>query len=78
MSKKRETEELEELLTVREVKSILGVSYGVIYALINYGRLRCWKVTGEPVNRHDVGESTWGPRFRPSDVRQFLQEQLVK
>ena len=78
MLTERENDQLEELLTIRDVRSILGVSYGVIYGLIRDGKLRCWKVTGEPVASHEVGESTWGLRFRPSDVREFLEDQLVK
>lgn len=74
----RRIEELEQLLTIREVKGILGISYGVIYSLIRDGKLRCWKVTGEPISKVEVGESTWGLRFRPSDVREFLNQAIVK
>jgi predicted DNA-binding transcriptional regulator AlpA len=76
--KQRQIEQLEQLLTIREVKGILGISYGVIYGLIRDGRLRCWKYTGEPFSRVEVGEKTWGLRFWPSDVREFLNQAIVK
>ncbi len=78
MFQQQGTERLEELLTIREVKNILGVSYGIIYGLVQDEKLRCWKVTGEPVSKYEVGESSWGLRFRPSDVRTFLDHALIQ
>ncbi len=78
MSKEETTEELEHMLSMKDVRDILGVSYGVIYGLIQDGKLRCWKVTGEPISKDEVGESTWGLRFRPSHLRQYLNSTSVK
>lgn len=68
----------ERLMTMKDVRDILGVSYGVIYAHIEAGKLRAFKVTGEPVTRREVGTDTTGIRFRPSDVREFLLRQQIQ
>ena len=78
MSIEQTTTELERMMSIRDVRDILGVSYGVIYGLIQDGKLRCWKVTGEPISKDEVGESTWGLRFKPSDVREYLNNASVK
>jgi excisionase family DNA binding protein len=78
MSKEQTAEELERLMTMKDVRDILGVSYGVIYGLIRDGRLRAVRVTGEPISRHEIDDTVQGLRFRPSDVREFLQYQLIK
>jgi hypothetical protein len=39
MSKEQPTEELERMLSMKDVRDILGVSYGVIYGLIREGKL---------------------------------------
>ena len=78
MPKEQTTTELERMLSIKDVRDILGVSYGVIYGLIRDGRLRCGKVTGEPISKDEVGESTWGLRFKPSDVREYLNNASVK
>jgi hypothetical protein len=77
MSEEQTTEDLEHMLSMKDVRDILGVSYGVIYGLIQDGKLRCWKVTGEPISKHEVGERTWGLRFRLSDVREYLKNASV-
>lgn len=80
MKEKQTIEDLgfERMLTMKDVRDILGVSYGVIYGLIRDDKLRAVKVTGEPVRRYEVDNMLLGLRFRPSDVRQFLQHQLIK
>ena len=69
---------LERMLTMKQVRDILGVSYGVIYALIRDDKLQAVKVTGEPVSREEVDDAVLGLRFSPTAVRQFLQNQTVK
>ena len=78
MSKEETTEELERLLSMKDVRDILGVSYGVIYGHVRAGKLKAVRVTGEPVGREEVDDTVYGLRFRPSDVREFLQNQLIK
>lgn len=68
----------EEMLTLKEVRDILGISYGVLLGQIRKGHLRAYKVTGEPISKHDVGDKTFGIRVRPSDLRQYLTTTLIK
>ncbi len=70
--------EFERMLTMKDVRDILGVSYGVIYGLIRDGKLTAVRVTGEPISRYEVDDRLLGLRFNPSDVRSFLQHQLIK
>lgn len=69
---------MEELLTIKDVKRVLGISYGVIIAHVKQGLIPAYKVTGEPVSRSEVTQSTSGLRFEPSDVREYLNKVLVK
>ncbi len=81
MLRERQTVEdlgFERMLTMKDVRDIFGVSYGVIYAMIRSGELPAVKVTGEPIIRDEVDDKQLGLRFRPSDVRRFLQHQLIK
>ena len=64
----------ERLLTMKDIKNILGVSYGVIYGLIESGDLKAYKVTGDRITRREVGVDTAGIRFKPADVRAFLKD----
>lgn len=68
----------ERLMSMKDVRDILGVSYGVIYGLVQDGRLNAVKVTGEPVSRHEVDDKLMGLRFKPSEVRRFLQRRTIR
>ncbi len=68
----------EDMLTLKEVRDVLGISYGVILGHVRNGYLRAYKVTGEPVRREEVGDKTYGLRFKPSDLRAYLSTVLVK
>ena len=74
----QQTTELERMLNMKDVRDILGVSYGVIYGLIREGRLRAVRVTGDPVSRDTINDTVLGLRFRPTDVREFLRNQTIK
>jgi excisionase family DNA binding protein len=73
----QQTTGLERMLSMKDVRDILGVSYGVIYGLIRDGKLRAVRVTGEPVSQDAVDESVLGLRFSPTDVRDFLLKQTI-
>jgi len=74
----QQTTELERMLSMKDVRDILGVSYGVIYGLIREGRLRAVRVTGEPVSRDTINDTVLGLRFRPTEVREFLRNPTIK
>ncbi len=68
----------EDMLTLKEVRDVLGVSYGVILGHVRNGYLRAYKVTGERISRDEVGDKTLGLRVKPSDLREYLTASLVK
>ena len=72
-----QTTELERMLNMKDVRDILGVSYGVIYGLIREGKLKAVRVTGEPISKDAVNDTMLGLRFRPTEVRDFLMKQTI-
>ena len=78
MTDATQMDSLEDMLTLKEVRDVLGVSYGVILGHIRNGHLRSYKVTGEPIGRDEVGDNTFGIRVRPSDLREYLTKTLIK
>lgn len=71
-------DELEDMLTLKEVRDVLGVSYGIILGHIRCDFLRAYKVTGEPISKNEVGDKTFGIRVKPSDLREYLALTLIK
>ncbi len=72
-----QADELEEMLTLKDVKDVLGLSYGVILGHVRDGKLKAYKVTGQPINKQDVGDKTFGIRVKPSDLRDYLATTLI-
>ncbi len=68
----------ERMLSVKDVKDVLGVSYGVVLGHIRNGLIRAYKATGEQVRREDVHDGCYGLRVKPSDLRAYLNDVLVK
>lgn len=69
---------LEDMLTLKDVRDVLGVSYGIILGHIRNGHLRAYKVTGEAIRRDEVSDKTFGIRVKPSDLRKYLTTILIK
>jgi hypothetical protein len=81
MMKEKQTVEdmgFERMLTIKDVRDVLGVSYGVILGHIRNGYIRAYKATGEPVRREEVLDGCYGLRVKPSDLREYLNDVLVK
>ena len=68
----------ERMLTMKDVRDVLGVSYGVILGHIRNGHIRAYKATGDPVGREEVGDGCYGLRVKPSDLREYLEHALIK
>ncbi len=68
----------ERMLSIKDVKDVLGVSYGIVLGHIRNGLIRAYKATGEPVSREEVGDGCYGLRIKPSDLREYLSNVLVK
>ncbi len=71
-------DDLEDMLTLKEVRDVLGISYGVILGHIRNGHLKAYKVTGEAIRRDEVSDNTFGIRVKPSDLRMYLTTTLIK
>ncbi len=78
MEEPAHADKFEDMLTLKEVRDVLGVSYGVILGHVRNGHLRAYKVTGEPISKDEVGDKTFGIRVKPSDLRQYLTTTLIK
>ena len=74
----KDTHDFEDMLTLREVKDILGVSYGVVLGHIRNGLLEAHKVTGEPISREEVHDGTYGIRVKPTALREYLRNTLIQ
>ncbi len=69
---------MEELLTIRDLKRLLGVSPGVIIGFVQHGDLPAYRFAGGRVDRDNVTVETQGLRFNPNDVRELMQKMMVK
>ena len=81
MIKERQTIEdmgFERMLTLKDVKDVLGISYGVILGHIRNGLIKAYKATGDPVRRDELHDGSYGLRVKPSDLREYLNNIEVK
>ncbi len=65
--------ELTPLLSVRDVRTILGVSVGQVLRLVKEGHLEAFGLDG-PMRREDVNGDTFGVRITPSSLQRYLEE----
>ncbi len=68
---------MEELLNIKDVKRILGVSPGVVIGFVQRGELPAYRFAGGRVDRAAVTPETQGLRFDPKDVRALMKKMLV-
>ena len=69
---------MDEMLTVRDLKRILGVSPGVIIGFVQRGELPAYRFAGGRMDRANVTPETTGLRFELKDVRALMQDMMVK
>lgn len=69
---------MEEMLTVRDLKRLLGVSPGVIIGFVQRDELPAYRFAGGRVDRDTVTVETQGLRFEPKDVRKLMDKMMVK
>ena len=66
------------MLSIREVRDLLGLSYAGVIKLVRGGQLRAYSYTaGGPVDRHYITDDTRGLRFRESDIEAMLEASQV-
>ena len=65
-------ESFDPMLTLPEVRRILGVSYAVVTELIRDGHLRAYDITGKTIDRSQITEHSRGLRVLPDDLRKYV------
>lgn len=79
MLMKEERVDVEPMMSLKDVKDILGVSYGVLNGHIAKGLIPAYRVTGESVSAAEVaGGNVFGLRIYPADLRAFLDSRRVR
>jgi len=69
---------MEEMMNIREVCKVLGVSPATVIDLVAAGDLPTYRVLGTQVDKEAVSYDSRGLRFRPSDLRDYLSRVLIK
>ena len=68
---------VEEMMNIREVCKVLGVSPATVIDLVAGGDLSAYRVLGTRVDQESVSYDSKGLRFKPSDLREYLSSVLV-
>jgi excisionase family DNA binding protein len=69
---------VEELMNIREVCKVLGVSPATVIDLVAAGDLQAYRVLGTKVDKQSVSYDSRGLRFKPTDIREYLSQVLIK
>jgi excisionase family DNA binding protein len=69
---------VEEMMNIREVCKVLGVSPATVIDLVAAGDLPAYRVLGTQVDKASVSYDTRGLRFKPTDLREYLSRVLIK
>ncbi len=69
---------MEEMMNVREVCKLLGVSPATVIDLVAAGELPAYRVLGTQVDKESVTYDSRGLRLKPSDLREYLSRVLIK
>ncbi len=68
---------MEELMNIREVCKVLGISPATVIDIVASGELPAYRVLGTRVDSGTVSYDSRGLRFKPSDLREYLSSVLV-
>lgn len=60
------------LLSIRDVRNVLGLSSARVVDLIRDDELDCYNVSGSPIERSEINEETRGVRITPESLRDYL------
>ena len=69
---------VEEMMNIREVCKVLGVSPVTVIDLVAAGDLQAYRVLGTQVDKQSVSYDSRGLRFKPTDIREYLSQVLIK
>lgn len=71
-------ESFDPMLSIQEVRSIIGCSWRFVMELIRTGKLEAFDITGQTVERESVNEKSHGLRITPSSLRDYLNSTKLK
>jgi hypothetical protein len=71
-------EEFDPMLSVNEVRNIIGCSWRFVIGLVQDGRLTAVDITGRAVDRRDVDDNSHGLRIPPSSLRDYLDQNTIR
>jgi excisionase family DNA binding protein len=66
-------ESFEYLLSVKEVRNILGCGTGFVLDLVRDGRLHAYRISGDSIQAQEVDHNTFGIRVDPVSLHELLQ-----
>ncbi len=69
---------MEHLMNIVEVGKTLGLSPRSVIRLVQSGELSAYRTYGGSIDRSSVSETTFGLRFRPTEVRQYLDSTMIR
>lgn len=73
------TYDTDRMLSMKDVRDRLGLSYAEVINMVRAGRLRAYRYAGSgPISREELSHDTRGLRFRTSDVEEMLERTLIK
>lgn len=68
---------MEKLLNIKEVANVLGLATPTVIEIVRDGGLPASRIRGGKVRAHEVRYDTYGLRFHPDDVRDFIRSTAV-
>lgn len=68
---------MEQLLNLKELANVLGLAPATCIDLVRDGEIPASRVRGGRVSREAVTYDTFGLRFRPDDVRDFIRSTAI-
>jgi excisionase family DNA binding protein len=69
---------MEEMMSIRDVCKVLGVSPATVIDLVTAGDLPAYRVLGTPIEKESVSYDSRVLRFKPTDLREYLSRILIK
>lgn len=68
---------MEKLLSIKEVANVLGLAVPTVIEIVRDGDIPASRVRGGRVSREEVRYDTYGLRFHPDHVRDFIRNSAV-
>lgn len=71
-------ESFDPMLSVRDVRNIIGCSWNFVIQLIIEGKLEAFDITGKTIDRESINENSHGLRITPSSLSDYLDSTKLK